>query len=410
MSLNPEIQKWEDQNILEKSKVPFETTLDANEQAAKYNIDGKEFWVYTPKNMNPNTPTHIYTHGSGGLSDVSGHDYWANPKGAMDILLEEQPDTLVIMPIAPDGSSHDEGINTIMKGYGVNGENVTCSGFSAYDIHTFEMSIFTKDSTNTRSKITTLIDPAGAFLKRYNTKSVADKFKETGDILMVVGRGTDEQRTALMTCAKNGINTLLVTVDPNHPEYYNQERVDGKIDRSSSFDHVTYNQHFFKIFLDFVTGNGTLPPEGYIYEIPRVEDETWEYIDVSKIEDQIKLLEYFGYDFGAITELQIQRIKNINFNEIKSDNSVLAAGLNSIRENINKFNQLSDNASFISTCDSTSKVPSEIPPLVSELLLSNTILLLKLSDDIREFAKVGNAFDDVEKEISQETERLVAFK
>ena len=378
----------------------FEHTLES----------GQSYKVYVPETVNENTPIYTYTMSSYNLSK----NYWDN---VINTIVEDGQDSIVIFEtfnnvyIGQGGwqETSMEAIDQVCDIYGTNGETVIATGFShgtSLSIrNTIELIKRNPDVPQVAACIDSFIfsrwNYDNGYPVRENDCRLSEeelKYLVDNNTLVVSYVQGDNYEYLSEEIIKSGTPVLFVVdenwVDPPVNQYYGEH---NKINLNF------WKTGFYNELMNFVLYNGTLP-EGYIYQIYNKETDSYETINVENMNIQ-QLYAMYGIILDE-DKLKINHLLQLSGTEIVSDNELLASYLNDIRSSINQTYMINNDvtSSFVST----TKIPTKIQEIIDNYNNSNVELLTKLTTDLHEFAKIGTIINNMDLELKNETNRVLA--
>ena len=345
--------------------------------------DGVRYAIYVPENVNSDTQVFTYVHGSGGPAGD-----WRNAKNGV---LEHGSDSIIIMPTMPWGKDWGKETMTIVESvkqeYGITNTNVSASGFSMGGFCGYETVLENiKQHPDAEPQTVFFIDDYGkttyhGYMYEVKKEEVMQTFIDNQTVFFIYepsGKGAG-QSTAY---AKAGINVIRV--------------------KCIGQDHVTINKKFFyNGVYDYASG-GTLPSEGYKYEMYNPETGKWEEISYEKVATQDALFEHLNIDTFVSNMNRLYTLPDIS---IKSSNKELETYLNAIRRELRNTNFLTTNFSDASFT-STTKVPNAIPDLINEYFSMTSSLLNSLANKTIAIAKIAGEIELLDKNLAGRLESI----
>lgn len=369
---------------------------------------GAEGAVYIPEDINPDTKIMVYFSGQAEKAS------WYAKKGGLysqNYLEMDCNDTIVIMVDVNNTNNIErtelavEMIEKLKEEYNLTSTDIEYSGWSlGADSCLLTAKKYIENNPGAKPQVCVTIDGYASYAYNPNNMipKIKDTFKENGTILIGLEAPWREKQN-LDLYAKAGINVLRVIY-----------KGDGKVDAIENGRYYTYennrahhsivNQHFFKDnFSDFISGKSNLPSEGYIYQIYDDKEGKWIDIEASQINTYDKLNEFFGND---ILKININKLKELNTIDITnlsvtSDSAILFNNINNILCNIKNSSFVQNDVSYSCSFSSTTKIPTSIPESVKSFYSATATLLLKISGEVQQFAKIGESFDKKDQELEQ---------
>lgn len=394
------------------------------------NYKGTSYLIYVPDEVKENTDIFVFVHGGAEMTNENRYNDWNSV--IQQQLNENGSDSIVIMPTMANRWDDNWASNTIditeliQEEYQLQNQNVTSCGFSFGGWGAARTTIENiKRNPSLEPQVMFMLDDYGLATQNPSKYILGDGgqeailendsivFSYVSRAVVLSDKVTDKTRQ-LDAYAKSGMNLVRVVCE------------DGS--------HFAIKDNFFNNnLIDYTNGNATLPENGYTYQVARLTvdpssgEEIVEWVDVSfdEINTKEKLYNYFGIngigkvnvDFAKLgsygDKLNIlNKLNDISISEmagnlyyLKSDSELLQKHLNNIMSKI-KSSALIQGTSISSSFSSTSNVPSQIPNVVLEILNNSASLLISLSNDLNEFAKVGLSVDKLDDDIRIDAENL----
>lgn len=345
--------------------------------------DGIRYAIYVPENVNEDTPIFTYVHGSGGAAGD-----WRNSQNGV---LDHGSDSIIIMPTmnwnADWGTNTMNIVNEVKEEYGITNTNVSSSGFSMGGFAGYvTVAENIRQNPDCDPQIVYYIDDY-ASKTYYNYKNaIADEetmqlFKDNQTVFFVL-EGQYKGGQATTAYAEAGLNVIRVVCHDS--------------------GHVEINKDFFyNGIYDYMAG-GTLPSEGYTYQMYNSETGKWEniaYEDIATIQD---LYSYYNIDTFVSNMDRLYSLQDIT---IKSDDKTLESYINSIRASLRNTTFLTANfndAAYLST----TQVPNGIPEIVNAYFSMTSSLLNSIANKTTAIAKIAGEIEFVDKEMASRAEQL----
>ena len=345
--------------------------------------DGVRYAIYVPENVNADTQVFTYVHGSGGPSGD-----WRNSQNGV---LEHGSDSIIIMPTMTWSSDWGKKtmkiVNDVKQEYGITNTTVSASGFSMGGFCGYETVLENiKQNPDAEPQTVFFIDDYGrgtyyGYENAVKDQEVMQTFKDNQTVFFLYepsGKGAG-QATAY---AKAGINVIRV--------------------KCVGQDHVGINKKFFQNGVyDFQAG-GMLPSENYVYQIYNNETGKWEEIPYENVANKDALYEYFNIDTFVSNMNRLYTLPDIT---IKSSNKALETYLNAIRRELRNTTFLTANfneASF----DSTTKVPTTIPDMITEYFTMTSSLLNSIANKTVSIARIAGEIELLDKNMASRLENI----
>lgn len=345
--------------------------------------DGVRYALYVPENVNADTKVFTYVHGSGGANGD-----WRNAKNGV---LEHGSDSIIIMPTMSWDSDWAvktmNVVNQVKEEYGITNTTVSSSGFSMGGFAGYvTVAENIKQNPDAEPQTVFFIDDyARKTYYNYQTtlqdEETVQSFKDNQTVFFIY-EPTSKNQAQANAFAQAGLNVIRV--------------------KCVGQDHVTINKKFFyNGVYDYASG-GTLPSEGYKYEMYNPETGKWEEISYDKVATQDALFEHLNIDTFVSNMNRLYTLPDIS---IKSSNKELETYLNAIRRELRNTNFLTTNfteASFTST----TKVPNAIPDLINEYFSMTSSLLNSLANKTIAIAKIAGEIELLDKNLASRLESI----
>ena len=345
--------------------------------------DGIRYAIYVPENVNADTQVFTYVHGSGGPAGD-----WRNSQNGV---LEHGSDSIIIMPTMSWGKDWGKEtmtiVNSVKQEYGITNTNVSASGFSMGGFCGYETVLENiKQNPDAEPQTVFFIDDYGrttyhGYINEVKKDEVMQAFRDNQTVFFIYepsGKGAG-QSTAY---AQAGINVIRV--------------------KCIGQDHVGINKQFFyNGIYDFPAG-GMLPSENYVYQVYNSETGKWEEIPYEKVATQDALYEYFNIDTFVSNMNRLYTLPDIT---IKSSNKALETYLNAIRRELRNTSFLTANfneASF----DSTTKVPTTIPDMITEYFTMTSSLLNSIANKTVSIARIAGEIELMDKQMASRLDNI----
>ena len=359
-------------------------TNDGGQIVHKQYENGITYAIYVPPGVNENTPIFTYVHGSGGPAD------WRQP---YSILQERGANSVVILPTMPWSSDWGEKtmniVDSVRQEYGITNTNVSSGGFSmggGMGVVTVAENLRRYGANKMEPQVVYLVDDYSAISYK-SAQAFTDEnvqlFKENNTMFFVY-ESNHKDRTAINRIAKTGVNVIQVLCENG--------------------DHVGIHRDFFANGVyDYMSG-GTLPSEKYRYRKYNAETGEWEDISYDQIKTIYDLYNTYEIDMFKVSLKNLANLPNIDL-PVSSENDVLENHLNEIRGAIRGTKFLQGNFTD-GGFTSTTKVPSKLPSIVTQLITSNVALLEKIAEETMQFAKIGTSIVELDQQTAQESENM----
>ena len=394
-------------------------------------IDGVQYRIYYPEGIDPNnipadTQVALYMHGGGNtIGDTND---------AMNYLNNAYNNTksIIMMPNASNRTT-EEYFNDVVNSYdnfisekNINQNKLVVSGYSSGYYSTFGV-------LDTYLEKHPSSDPANVYLvetypqkgeTRYNYNYDLYKDNQTAFISYTGRYGEERHYHSLGTTyssildllTDNGCNVLNV-LEPGRVGHWGAEEAffkDGFIDFLNDNTNVDLTD---ASFTDAAHNYNSWAHAGYLYESRNLETGSWEKIGVENINTLDKLYSYLGIDVGPLTERiykgNLRYLKealsnnaiNVSNIDIKSDLGILISNVNNVLSKVKNTTIVSSEVS-LTAGSSTTKVPTQIPEIVSSYCMAASTLLCGLVATLKQMEEGGIALDEGEKEIAREAETV----
>ncbi len=355
---------------------------DIRGQVIEQTYNGIRYALYVPENVTEDTPIFTYAHGSGGTVD------WTR---ATNVLNEKGANSIIVMPTmaweADWGTNTIQIVNHLQEQYGLTNNNVSSSGFSMGGSAGYStVAENLKQNSDLEPQIVYYIDDYSN-KTYYNYKTALadtetiDLFKENNTIFFIL-EPTSKNCAATNAYGESELNVIRVIC-------HNQ-------------NHVGVNNSFFNnAIYDYMAG-GTLPEEGYTYQVYNQETGKWENIDYAAIATKEALYNYYNIDTFTT---RLKSLSNLADITIESDDKTLENYLNEIRGTIRNTNFLQGSFTEDSYV-STTNVPSQIPEIVNTYFQATSTLLTKIANETTQFAKIALSIENLDFNLTQEVEDI----
>lgn len=339
--------------------------------------NGVKYKLYVPKNVNADTPIFTYAYGSG-------------DPNMEKCVSELGSDSIIIATIvdydADLGSITMDIVNDVKQEYGVTSTIVSPSGFSLGGPAGLEVAAQNiRQNPDCEPQTVFLIDAYGTFFYNpslhLNDTDTMNLFKENKTVFFAFDL---DQKTSDINklYAEAGLNVIMV--------------------KCNGQSHGEINSSFFSNGIyDYMAG-GTLPEEGYTYQVYNKETGQWEDINYEDIATKEALYNYYNIDTFTTRLKSLSSLEDIT---IESDDKTLQNYLNEIRGAIRNSNFLQGNFTATSYA-STTKVPSSIPEIVNNYFTETTELLSKLANETTQFTKIHTSIEDLDFHLKVEAEEI----
>ena len=359
-------------------------TNDGGQIVHKQYENGVTYAIYVPPGVNENTPIFTYVHGSGGPAD------WRQPYAALQ---ENGANSVVILPTMPWSSDWGDKtmniVESVKQEYGITNTNVSAGGFSmggGMGIVTVAENLRRNGANKMEPQVVYLVDDYSAISYK-SAQAFTDEniqlFKENNTMFFVY-ESNHKDRTAINRIAQKGVNVIQVLCENG--------------------DHVGIHKDFFTNGIyDYMSGK-QLPSEKYKYRKYNAETGEWEDISYDQIKTLYDLYNTYEIDMFKVSLKNLSNLPNIDL-PVSSENDVLEAHLNEIRGAIRGTKFLQGNFTE-GGFSSTTKVPSKLPSIVTQLITSNVALLEKIAEETMQFAKIGTSIVELDQQTSQEVENM----
>ena len=339
--------------------------------------NGIKYKMYVPENVNENTPIFTYALGSG-------------DPGIEKCVLEQGSDSIFIVTIV-DYKSDISNItmnivDEVKTEFGVTSTTVTPSGFSlGGPVGYLTAAENIRRNPNCEQQTVFLVDAYGTYFYNpklhLNDQETINLFKENNTVFFALDHPlkTTDVNTLY---AQAGLNIIQVKCLGQ-----------GHGDINASF----FNEGMY----DYMAGH-VLPKDGYIYSIYNKETGKWEEIPYEKVSNKDELYSYFNIDTFASNMNRLYTLPDIT---IKSSNKVLETYLNAIRRELRNTSFLTSNfneASF----DSTTKVPTSIPNMITEYFKMTSSLLNSIANKTTSIAKIAGEIDLLDKNMANKLDNI----
>ena len=339
--------------------------------------NGIKYKVYVPENVTADTPIVTYAYGTG-------------DPGIEKCILENGSDSVFIMTIvdwkADLGTITMNIVNEVKQEYGITSTTVTPSGFSLGGFAGYNTAAENiRQNPDCEPQTVFLIDTYGTIFYNpslyLNDTDTINLFKENQTIFFALDH--TQKTTDINTLyAEAGLNIIQV--------------------KCIGQGHGDINAGFFNEGMyDYMAGH-VLPKDGYIYSIYNKETGKWEEIPYEKVSNKDELYSYFNIDTFASNMNRLYTLPDIT---IKSSNKVLETYLNAIRRELRNTSFLTSNfneASF----DSTTKVPTSIPNMISEYFKMTSSLLNSIANKTTSIAKIAGEIDLLDKNMANKLDNI----
>ena len=339
--------------------------------------NGIKYKVYVPENVTADTPIVTYAYGTG-------------DPGIEKCILENGSDSVFIMTIvdwkADLGTITMNIVNEVKQEYGITSTTVTPSGFSLGGFAGYNTAAENiRQNPDCEPQTVFLIDTYGTIFYNpslyLNDTDTINLFKENQTIFFALDH--TQKTTDINTLyAEAGLNIIQVKCIGQ-----------GHGDINASF----FNEGMY----DYMAGH-VLPKDGYIYSIYNKETGKWEEIPYEKVSNKDELYSYFNIDTFASNMNRLYTLPDIT---IKSSNKVLETYLNAIRRELRNTSFLTSNfneASF----DSTTKVPTSIPNMITEYFKMTSSLLNSIANKTTSIAKIAGEIDLLDKNMANKLDNI----
>lgn len=346
---------------------------------------GIKYKLYVPENVNADTPVFVYAYGSG-------------DPNMEKCVSENGSDSIIIGTIidykADLGKLTMDIVNDVKQEFGVTSTVVSPSCFSlggpvGYKIVAENI----RQNPNCEPQTVFLIDAYGTYF--YNPKlhlndtDTMNLFKENNTIFFAFDH--EQKKTNVNTLyAEAGLNMIMVKcIGQGHGEI-----------NSSFFSNGIYNYRV----------DEKLPKDGYVYSIYNRETGNWEEVPYEKVETLADVYALFGIEYSGFSEHKytLQEMATLEDLEVESSDSALATLLNGIRGAIKNSNIISKGYA-LGGCSSTTLMPSQVPAVVSRYYEATISSLSKLVNETDQFAKIGEAIEDMDFNLEREARELNAI-
>ena len=339
--------------------------------------NGIKYKVYVPENVTADTPIVTYAYGTG-------------DPGIEKCILENGSDSVFIMTIvdwkADLGTITMNIVNEVKQEYGITSTTVTPSGFSLGGFAGYNTAAENiRQNPDCEPQTVFLIDTYGTIFYNpslyLNDTDTINLFKENQTIFFALDH--TQKTTDINTLyAEAGLNIIQVKCIGQ-----------GHGDINASF----FNEGMY----DYMAGH-VLPKDGYIYSVYNKETGKWEEIPYEKVSNKDELYSYFNIDTFASNMNRLYTLPDIT---IKSSNKVLETYLNAIRRELRNTSFLTANfneASF----DSTTKVPTSIPNMITEYFKMTSSLLNSIANKTTSIAKIAGEIDLLDKNMANRLDNI----
>ena len=339
--------------------------------------NGIKYKVYVPENVTADTPIVTYAYGTG-------------DPGIEKCILENGSDSVFIMTIvdwkADLGTITMNIVNEVKQEYGITSTTVTPSGFSLGGFAGYNTAAENiRQNPDCEPQTVFLIDTYGTIFYNpslyLNDTDTINLFKENQTIFFALDH--TQKTTDINTLyAEAGLNIIQVKCIGQ-----------GHGDINASF----FNEGMY----DYMAGH-VLPKDGYIYSVYNKETGKWEEIPYEKVSNKDELYSYFNIDTFASNMNRLYTLPDIT---IKSSNKILETYLNAIRRELRNTSFLTSNfneASF----DSTTKVPTSIPNMITEYFKMTSSLLNSIANKTTSIAKIAGEIDLLDKNMANRLDNI----
>ena len=349
--------------------------------------NGEKFQAYIPYECNSKTPIMIYEHGDNG--------YTSNWQVYEADLYEKECNSIIIRG---DRKNKINDYNYLVQQYNLDTPQPITVSFSGGTPSAMNETAMMIQATQGQVPGVAVILDGYAPAEHLESRGVLDTFRNSNSVVLGFAQkgGNRQYVVQYENLAKKGVNTLIL---------YDQS--------SYGQSHSGVNQSFMKQNLyDYILGTGKLP-ENYVIKRYDSTSQSFVEVDINEVSTIKDVYKYFGIDTSTISNLEnglvnfgITSLKSLSLlDDVKSDNHLLSSSLNGIRGAIRGTSFL-QGTSLSSGFASTTKVPSELPSIVSSYISSTGTLLQRIATDTENFAKIGTSIIEIDQETAQESENL----
>jgi hypothetical protein len=277
-------------------------------------------------------------------------------------------------------------VNEVKQEYGITSTTVTPSGFSLGGFAGYNTAAENiRQNPDCEPQTVFLIDTYGTIFYNpslyLNDTDTINLFKENQTIFFALDH--TQKTTDINTLyAEAGLNIIQVKCIGQ-----------GHGDINASF----FNEGMY----DYMAGH-VLPKDGYIYSVYNKETGKWEEIPYEKVSNKDELYSYFNIDTFVSNMNRLYTLPDIT---IKSSNKALETYLNAIRRELRNTSFLTANfneASF----DSTTKVPTTIPDMITEYFTMTSSLLNSIASKTTSIAKIAGEIDLLDKQMASRLDNI----
>ena len=369
-----------------------------------------EYDMFVPDNIDENTEVFVYEYGSGGgLKELREY-----AKSHNQIVIAPHwsgSEYEMLHPKSYYAEQTMSVIESVKQQYGITNNNLTSSGFSAggyYGLAVASANIEAHQD-DIEPQIVWSIDDFSKSLygnpQEVYDELKLDNFKENNSVLFVMEQPTKYKNSyakrMLDYFAEQGLNIIRVEY-----KYYGNDV------------HLRVKQHYFNDFADFSQGNTTLPDgDRFVYRVYNKDTQEWDEINVNEINTLDKVYDFFDISVGSraeriykgnlkyLEEVLGNNAINVSNIDIKSDLGILISNVNNVLSKVKNTTIVSSEVS-LTAGSSTTKVPTQIPEIISSYCMATSTLLLSLVAALKQMEAGGIALDEGEKEIAREAETV----
>ena len=354
--------------------------------------------IYVPENVNEDTPVVFYAFNT-------AFDKQTDTKEA---LMAQNDGAIVIVPmntgvrVGGETSGHEyqteaiDVFNFLKEEYDLNTTQFNQAGYSAgFGCSVRTLADYIKENPDAGRQVLISVDGCRSDNGFTLYNSELDVLEENDTIIISYSQ---KHRHTMpggeMNFLKKPSVPILYVIDPELPE-------DTKSTWRHWHDVIPENfitKDLYNDLMNFALGNGELP-EGYIYRVYNPETGLIEDIAREDVAEFFKINSY---------STLVNGLKSLDlFNaSVTSDSSVLINHVNNILSSIKNSSFVQSGNTYSSSFASTTNVPSAIPSIVQDYYSATAKLLTKLANDVKQFAKIGEIFEEEDKKMEQEANEL----
>ena len=362
----------------------------------KENVGGQtNYNIFVPDNVSEDTPVLFYAFNHGFTEKMK------------DDIIKQNGDVIVIVPentpvhVGGETANHEyqseaiEVFNLIKEKYNLETTQFAQAGYSAsYGCSIRTSADYIKSNPNAERQILISVDGCESDNGFPIYKSDYEAISQNNPIIISYAQKYRQGHEIRFT---GGKTPILFVLDPDIPENSssNWGRYHNIIPNNFT------SRGLYNDLMNFAIGKGELP-KGYKYQ---VYDPSTGLVKDIEPEDAASFLGINTYQ-NAINKIYSLRELTLEDMSVTSNSEVLLKHINYVINNIKGSSFIHDGITSNLSFNSTTKIPSQITDTAKEYYYITSILMLKLYDEIHEFAKISEQIEEDDRELEQEAIQL----